>query len=210
MNIKFKANLRILDFSPHNLEDFTFRFKIPEKTPLSDDEDDDPDSGSDISSGAKTPPPPSSAADREDREWKWEWQFYLLCEDIKPTRPKERIKLCITKEDAVFLLGLDACNLRKNPRIVSQLREKLFILWGDLEERKRHAQSLGLTIWHPPEAFKEMNERKGIKNGWGEWNRPKSKPFNCCIAEYGKKNKNNKEALGGWERRFRMFGTTIS
>lgn len=46
---------------------------------------------------------------------------------------------------------------------------------------------------------KEVEEGKVIK--------PSARPFICCVKEYGVKAKKAQE--GQWERKFRMFGTTI-
>jgi len=49
--------------------------------------------------------------------------------------------------------------LRTRPQLLAQLKEKLFILWGDLEER-RAAGDMDLAS-------------------------SSSSPFKCCIMEYG-------------------------
>ena len=89
-------------------------------------------------------------------------------------------------------------SLRENPQALAELKEKLFILWGDLEERKN--------------ANPAMFSADGGES-------VSAKPFTCCIKEYGVKitprarnmahDENNPDSFG-WERRFRMFGTTIT
>lgn len=94
-------------------------------------------------------------------------------------------------------------SLKQNPEALSRLREKLFILWGDLEERKRA----------DPEKFNSGSSEVAVS----------AKPFACCIKEYGVKAKKGdarssteerpekeQDATFGWERRFGMLGTTIS
>lgn len=82
-----------------------------------------------------------------------------------------------------------------------ELKEKLFILWGDLEERKSQAAAEGKT---DPQS----------------WGPVSSVPFTCCIKEYGVRCSHVDDAddsnLGcenegcfGWERRLGMFQTTI-
>lgn len=90
------------------------------------------------------------------------------------------------------------------------MKERLFILWGDLEERKSKAATEGKT---DPDS----------------WGRVSSVPFACCIKEYGVRRSHNSNADAdddvavvvnhdscsheecfGWERRFAMFGTTIN
>ena len=88
------------------------------------------------------------------------------------------------------------------------MKEKLFILWGDLEERKAKAIAEGNSVNH---------------HSWGPVS---SVPFICCIKEYGVKCSHNSDAddemvvnhdfgcshedCFGWERRFAMFQTTIN
>jgi hypothetical protein len=63
--------------------------------------------------------------------------------------------------------------------VLSQLREKLFVMWGELEEYKTAGR-----LDHS--------------------NRPAVKPFECCIQEYGVP-----DGHGGWTRLHRMFHTVI-
>ncbi|KAL8677568.1 MAG: hypothetical protein Q9224_007183 [Gallowayella concinna] len=105
--------------------------------------------------------------------------------------------------DAECLLKLDACDLRRRPKRLAALREKLFLLWGDLEERKVAGVVEGL------EAEREEN-MKGKTKGI---------PFQCCIKQYAIRKAEESEDesgemkdpehIGGWERMFQMFGTTI-
>jgi len=97
-------------------------------------------------------------------------------------------------------------SLRRNQDTLRDLRERLFILWGDLEERK-NASSDGRVDLEKP---------------------PSSKPFTCCVREYGVRcvcdvayPEHHKDAMTGhedsghqsdclgWERRFALHGTTI-
>lgn len=95
-------------------------------------------------------------------------------------------------------------SLRHNEKTLRQLREKLFILWGDLEEKK-NARPEGKL------------DPQSLEN-------PSGRPFTCCIKEYGVKCEGNhdpdamtdddQDSCGnqnclGWERRFAMFDTTI-
>lgn len=91
-------------------------------------------------------------------------------------------------------------SLRQDPDALAKLRERLFILWGDLEERKMANR----------DTFDPFNRKQPVS----------AKPFICCIKEYGTKIVGNLEDEDpsdqcqsnnqlGWKRRFRMFGTTI-
>lgn len=172
----------------------------------------------------------SSEDETQDSTKRWEWRFYLLVEDGGATQgadadeDKPNIKVLVHHHDAEHLLKLDAeeyvplkqksnhlfltmhhDSLRKNPTALAQLREKLFILWGDLEERKSAGllQSTDLDTaqqhqHHPP---------------------PQTKPFECCLMQYGVRVHFSAAENPGdllvdhddmvWERRFKMFGTTI-
>lgn len=119
----------------------------------------------------------------------------------------------VAEKDADFLLKLDAENLHNNPQALAALREKLFLLWGDLEERKT------------ADALEQKQARKAM--GPIEWNGqgrtecgepPRRKAFQCCLKEYGVRSRRRDVREGGdesreedlsWERRWRMFGTTI-
>jgi protection-of-telomeres protein 1 len=84
-------------------------------------------------------------------------------------------------------------SLRKNADTLQQLREKLFTLWGNLEEVK-----LG-----PNQGVDESTSAHSCK------------PFNCWIKEYGVHTTDRDCSKLGpcepehWERKFRMFQTTI-
>jgi len=83
-------------------------------------------------------------------------------------------------------------SLRTNEQALATLHEKLFLLWGDLEEHKT--------------AGKELQDLKTPR-------------FECCLQEYGIRTsqsgadadseKSETEKGAKWERRWRMFGTTI-
>ncbi|KAL2373083.1 telomere-binding alpha subunit central domain-containing protein [Blastomyces gilchristii SLH14081] len=209
-NLRYKASVRIVDFFPPKLEDFSVQYDV-ERAMLSDTE------GS------------VSGTDDDNNETgsrkRWEWRFCLLVEDAGPgthynrSGPRERMKLYVGNNDAVFLLRLDAVNLRKNPAVLFDLREKLFILWGDLEERKRASMA----------AAQSSNSSSDNNAGSNDDPNPdpnnqiitaSTKPFVCCIKEFGVKrsrasdegtsdNDDSDECGLGWERRFCMFGTTI-
>ena len=101
-------------------------------------------------------------------------------------------------------------SLRKSPTALATLREKLFLMWGDLEEQKsRKAIAL--------------KEGDGNSRPTKTEEAPKSKPFECCLKEYGVKAKvlrsieleghldieSMDEDHWEWSQRWRMFGTTI-
>ncbi|OKL57574.1 hypothetical protein UA08_07010 [Talaromyces atroroseus] len=197
-NVKYRTVVRVVDFFPPDIADFAVpyrprRYSAPSSSSSSSSENED---GDDIN--------PHTAGIR------WEWRFCLLVEDDKaaPGQARDRIKLFVSGAEAEFLLKLDAVNLRENRSILNRLKEKLCVLWGDLEE------------------YKNAGMRDGQQKG------PSQRPFTCCVKEYGVRctcqrkailgdgddSDSNGVVLGpehnqhclGWERRFALFGTTIN
>ncbi|EFR00421.1 telomere-binding alpha subunit central domain-containing protein [Nannizzia gypsea CBS 118893] len=177
-NVRYRSSVRVVDFFPHNIEDFSVSYNVDYAlTNDGGDASDDSDPGA--------------------RRW-WEWRFCLLVEDggpnvphLPPGKTRERMPLLVYGSEAEFLLHIDAVNLRDNPETLAQLRERLFLLWGDLEERKNA----------DIDAF--YSNKAGTVS---------AKPFTCCIKEYGVKtgDKESNSDVLGWERRFQMFQTTIT
>ncbi|KAI9716333.1 MAG: hypothetical protein M1812_005398 [Candelaria pacifica] len=210
-NICCRASVRVVDYFPRKLEDFA----VPsEPSEPSDDAEyfDNQD------------------YDSQTRPSGWEWRFYLLVEDGAVTKgnsndeKKARLKVLVTNQDAVYLLKIDAEDLRKNHTRLDDLRERLFILWGDLEERKS-AASKALKARDPNKNQGHQAEKVAEATAkTKQQQQPCGKPFECCLKEYGIRiphnetlNLNNNEVetktntTDGkiWERRFMMFGTTI-
>ena len=216
-NINTRASVRVVDFWPSRLQDFAVRKrKRSEYAILSDHEDSDSDreTKKDVLLSQNT-----ETEEKEEKEW--EWRFALLLEDASDSRSsrEERptLKAYLSGADAECLLKLDAENLRKSPTTLTALREKLFLLWGDLEERKANAQKAG---------GKSLKETNGNAQDRGKkWAiESKGRPLQCCLKEYGVKIKVDGETGKGlvnggeselgektwrWERRWRMWGCTI-
>lgn len=223
-NINSRAAVRVVDFYPPDIADFAVRKKNETEYDVLSDHSGDSSSCDETSSRL-----PDDTDDEEDdlrgsqkqsqkedgigSPSRWQWRFALVLEDASSSVPhaekNPRLTAYVTGADAEFLLKLDACNLHRNPQALEALREKLFLLWGDLEELRR----------------------KGDGDD-GERTRPSNKPFECCIKEYGVRSRESYRlpAIGsdrpsdnekgedvdteevqdwGWERRFAMFGTTI-
>lgn len=204
-NIKSRTTARVVDYFPHELEDFAIPTrKQSEYAALSDLEDSSGDS--DYTSRESTRVTSDDALVSQD----WEWRFALVLEDT--SRPqsgdKATIRAYVVGPDAECLLKLDAEDLRTNSRALSALREKLFLLWGNLEEKKaerRDREELGHT-----------DEDKTVAIDLESTGRP----FQCCLREYGVKRRvtasltdENSERNGAapweWQRRWRLFGCTI-
>ncbi|KAL4944152.1 hypothetical protein BDV06DRAFT_115083 [Aspergillus oleicola] len=182
-NLCYLSTVRVVDFYPPQLEDFAV---LQEHRSVAYNRNRDPDAAQSYK--------------------KWEWRFCLLVESSTPLpsgQVKERVRLFVGDSEAEHLLSLSAKDLRQNPTHLEQLREKLFLLWGELEERKRAA----------------------IEEGKKALDLPPSRPFNCCIMEYGISCSHSRSSddagdhnslwgckerdCFGWERRFGLLKTTI-
>lgn len=236
-NLIMRTKARIIDFYPRNLADFAVR--TSEMDCLSDN--DDSDGSSTTSQRSPSPALPSSSCsttkqdinpDENDNEVAprkpWTWFFTLILEDASDAGRKsdaDRIAVHVADDDAEFLLALTAANLRRHDNLLAQLREKMFILWGDLEERMNASDNatVGVSVGaRQPLGERDQNAlvRTGQDNGLAKKHSRDAdaketkdsnqrisslpcKAFICCLREYGVRRK------GEWVRRFRMFGTNI-
>ncbi|KAJ5102089.1 hypothetical protein NUU61_004311 [Penicillium alfredii] len=183
-NVCYRPIVRVVDFFPPDLRDFAVQ--VPNDSILVNG--DDEESGSD------------------QRHTVWEWRFCLLVEGIEPMaskqQPREQMKLFVSGAEGEHLLQLDPTDLRRYSSRLEELRERLFLLWGNLEERKKAI---------------------GSSNDQSKASPLSSQPFTCCIKEYGvpcthpqdpdvmdvDEDPCSQPDCLGWERRFAMFGTTI-
>ena len=101
------------------------------------------------------------------------------------------MEVIVSDTDADYLLrDIEACDLRRNPKTLARLREKLFVLWGDLQERKDESRRL------------QEEKMEGLVEGDVKVS---ARPFECLIKEYGVWN----EKEGLWKRMFKIWGTSI-
>jgi hypothetical protein len=193
INAKYRAKVRVVDFSPKNLQDFATQ-SIPTSSNPAEE------GGTDWSYTSTSLSSPS-----------WEWSFSLTLEDatVRPEHRGEldRIEVQVHHDQAQFLLGNrlgDPGDMSGNGSLLSQLRERLFILWGNLEEVQRGEGASGSS----------GNE----ENGKGErvLGEVSNLPFDCCIMEYGvEMDEDDPERwdeegpVGQWKRLYGMFGATI-
>ncbi|KAK0124218.1 hypothetical protein ONS95_009195 [Cadophora gregata] len=131
---KYRANVRIVNYAPEKIEDFSVWRRESEYDMLSDySGGEDTDVEEDMR---------SFTSGKGFAKKIWEWRFWLqvedACSNTSPTRPEKRLWLLVDNSAAQGLLGLDddAANLRRNPDLLARLKEQLFKLWGDLEEQK--------------------------------------------------------------------------
>ncbi|KAJ5811605.1 hypothetical protein N7474_007906 [Penicillium riverlandense] len=189
-NVCYRPLVRVVDFFPPNIEDFAVA--VPNNSILEE------------TSGAH-----SNSTYNGRPHMTWDWRFCLLVEagesNTSKNQPREYMKIFVSGADGVHLLCLDPTDLRRNKKGLAELKERLFILWGDLLEKKQQAAAASTNnqAWAP---FPSV-----------------SLPFICCIKEYGVRcsHQTDPDAVAvdgevcsqpdcfGWERRFAMFGTTI-
>ncbi|EKG15636.1 Telomere end binding protein [Macrophomina phaseolina MS6] len=176
VNARYKSRVRIVDFWPQDLKDFSRSLEDLDYN--------------DVHTDGATPSSTSYTALSSGTQ-RWEWHFCLLVEDAnrRPgTKDPTRLPLLVFDKDAEYLLCLDAGDLRKDNKRLAELREKLFILWGNLEELKANG--------HNPLDEDVAKTRS-------------SKAFECCIKETGAKLDIEKAPEEGYQRIFHLYGTTI-
>lgn len=208
VNLNFRANVRIVDFRPSKLENFACPKKKPsEYAALSDT--DDSDSGS--ASESEQEIMPAFTTERE-----WEWRFHLALEDATVWEKQEKKTVWVVVDNAAAqcLMSLDASNLKRDRENLDALREKLFLLWGNLEEIKsrrpskitQNAKKGGPPLHSDDESHKEEDKAEQVAN----------RPFACCIRQYGVKitePESGKADAGEskrWQRMYGFFGARIS
>ncbi|KAK2008667.1 telomere-binding alpha subunit central domain-containing protein [Colletotrichum eremochloae] len=222
---KYRTNVRVIDFYPNRLQDFArVRKQQAEYEALSDysgeeseeeEEDDDDDEGT-LNGFVRT------------SDWIWEWRFALRLQGVmtvpkgSKSRKDDSFWVVVGNMDAQLLTGMDACDLRASPEKLEELRERMFILWGDLEEkkskelankRKKQKAKVGknTTGDRPPDS----SDNEGSGGPLKEAETISNRPFTCCIYQYGiqVKESNPDKANAGegkrWERMFALFGTKI-
>ena len=105
---------------------------------------------------------------------------------------------------------------------MERLREKLFALWGDLEEHKAHEVAKEEVAKkrkpgeNPPDS--SDNEDKSPRTGAGKNAKGSvsNKPFTCCLRQYGVQVDEEQPMLADagagkkWQRVFGLFGTKIN
>ena len=229
-NIKTRSTVGVVDYFPDDLADFSVLTSSKTAAELND--------GSDAESTSSHASHHEDGALHDNHIEKWEWRFGLVLEDATSKKSKNytksenaddpvRLTAYVAKEDADFLLKLDAVDLRADTQALDTLREKLFLLWGDLEEQKTSLTNRQLNddgskaVAADDPGSKDDKEKKAMIA-------PSGRPFECCLMEYGvQASEQNWEqdpddsrntdddaqhmTVGkNWKRRWRMFGTTIT
>lgn len=216
VNQNYRANVRVVDFFPNRLEDFaSYRRRTPfDVLSENSDEDSDDSSGSESRVGA-----------RHRGAKVWEWRFGLLLEDArckKSSNPPGRVWVIVDNLEGQYLTGLDASDLRQHKNNLTTLRERMFCLWGELEEHKhgvlatreeRMRQKRRRGVLPPPPTTSDAeDDDEGVA---GKDVDVSNLAFGCCIRQYGVKvpEKDESKADAGrgkrWERVYGLFGTKI-
>ncbi|KAL6793385.1 hypothetical protein GGI42DRAFT_334223 [Trichoderma sp. SZMC 28013] len=220
VNMKYRANVRVVNFMPPDLEDFAQPKKVKKPSEfaiLSDYEESDADSDME-GEGEET-------VDRSNAR-EWEWRFFLELEDASSHGENQKepktLWVAVNNPSAQCLLSLDASDLRSDQGNLEALRQRLFLLWGDLEEKKsleeenkRQAALTNRGVNRPPLHSSDDEGRMPQKKG-PESSQVRSRPFSCCIHQYGVKvpEEDPVKADAGegerWQRMFGLFGTRIA
>ena len=203
VNMNHRVDVRVTDFQPSDLQGFVHPKKASKFDALSDNEDSDLESGSDTMRELET-------------EREWEWRFALQLEDATPNaEPRERFWVAVDNQAAQCLTNLDASNLKHDPENLEALRQRMFYLWGDLEEQKsaieaRPAQAMRVANEDQPPPDSSDNEAEP------QMGKVTNRPFSCCVRQYGVKVRESdpSKADAGkgyrWVRMFGLYGTRIA
>jgi protection-of-telomeres protein 1 len=100
VNAKYKANVRVIGYFPHDLRDFAVGRRATEYDMLSD-----------YSGGEETDLEEDARLFKAGKGFgqkKWEWRFAVEVEDASSKTPKERMWLHVDNHAAQALLDLDA------------------------------------------------------------------------------------------------------
>lgn len=212
-----------MDFHPSSLEDFAVSRRRTDNDCLSDNSADDIDPDSDEDG--------ENRAGRTGRNRVWEWRFALKLEEATPAVAKKdrtpvTVWVHVGNPEAQLLTDIDAQDLRapdaEEP--LGRLREQMFKLWGDLEERKVDLEERKsarrdriLRKMPPPSSGAGGDEADGdavgCSPGLGQIS---NKPFVCCIQQYGVRveageaGEDNAGDGKRWQRMFGLFGTKIA
>ncbi|KAF2742033.1 hypothetical protein M011DRAFT_472527 [Sporormia fimetaria CBS 119925] len=123
VNTKYRARLRVVDFNPSNLRDFSHSMMDPRWNQ-------------------------NGTGRRDDR---WQWGFVLLLEAADAQGPTpERFPVYVDDDAGQHLLKMNAVDLNQDKLAggteILRLREKLFHLWGNLLEAKQEYKPQGVEF----------------------------------------------------------------
>lgn len=217
VNLNYRANVRVVNFMPPDLEDFAQPKKVTEYGVLSDYE-------SDADSGLEGDTELDPATPRQ-----WEWRFYLELEDANHPAPdkeekKKTVWVAVNNLSAQCLVNLDASDLRNDEKNLDALRQRLFLLWGELEEKKslegeqkyQAALTSRALLDRPPLHSSDDESSVPPKQQDAGAVQISNRPFVCCIQQYGvqvpEEDALKADAGEGkrWQRMYGLFGTRVA
>ncbi|KAK4452457.1 hypothetical protein QBC34DRAFT_36612 [Podospora aff. communis PSN243] len=206
---KYRACVRVVDFYPTSLEKFACPRKQEQYEGFFSDADDSEVDTSDDS------------MDEDDGKRVWEWRFALQLEDAR--HPTQRVWAVVDNFNGQCLTGLDASDLSQDEEMLDRLRDRMFLLWGNLEEKKSEANKPRKKPVAKKTSVPQL-EKPSLDSSDGEDNgscgisesKVSNLPFMCCIQQYGVRDTRagspTDEAAPGqeWTRVFALFGTKIA
>lgn len=206
INANYRTNVRVVDFMPSNLKDFSCPKKASEYDVLSDHDESESESESE---------PEQDTMTKFTTERAWEWRFFLELEDavVKYGQQKRRIWVLVDNQAAQCLMDRDATDLGRDRQNLEALRQRLFLLWGDLEEHKSRAPKRAPEAQHDGPPDHSSDEARAAEEPQAQ---VANRPFSCCIRQYGVKvaEQDALQADAGnwrrWQRMFGLFGTRIA
>ncbi|KAL1889027.1 hypothetical protein Cpir12675_005945 [Ceratocystis pirilliformis] len=216
---KYLAVVRIVDFQPPDIRDFTqsrLVYKDGQPLLLSDDEE----SESEIDFN------PTLMSES------WEWGFSLKLQDAMvsaQTGTPPFVWVNVNNDSAQYLLDMEAVNLRENDDALAKLKHKMFHLWDRLEEVKRAEEANKKGLLNKAKGAQrndemphhssdgEQSSSVSRKSGSAKPTRCALKPkaFKCCIQQYGVvlPTRNPRDAnvddRNKYTRQYMLFGTRL-
>ncbi|KAK5657290.1 hypothetical protein OQA88_3352 [Cercophora sp. LCS_1] len=198
-NAKYVTRARVVDFSPKSLEGFAHRRKTSLMDLVRAEDGTDHEaagaSSSDDDDDYNTLLPHESVV--------WEWNFMLELEDAdRPSRSREpaRVWVLVDNPAGQCLTGLDAGDLSNDEALLDKLRERMFTMWGNLEEikqiKRKASRGSKVLVDKPPASSDEEEEELA------------NRPFLCCVKQYGVPKTKAKDNID-FKRAFALFGTMI-
>ncbi|KAJ4388595.1 hypothetical protein N0V93_006053 [Gnomoniopsis smithogilvyi] len=231
----YRTNVRVVDFHPACLKDFAVgRAPTEYDYLLNNDDDSESDAAAPAASASSSPPASSPSHHHHDaRRLVWQWRFALKLEEASSTKRTKTTPaqawVVVDNPAAQLLLDLDATDLHASACAdeLATLRERLFKLWGNLEERKTRLEAKKLQhardpLHAPPAGSSDDEDDSAGAHGGGDvadadvpGSQLSNRPFTCCIRQYGVPilaEEGGVDDLGQgkkWHRMFGLFGTKI-
>lgn len=215
VNMNYRANVRVVNFMPPDLEDFAQPKKSTEYWMLSDNEESDADLGLDG----------EAMMDRATAK-EWEWRFFLELEDASLPKDnqgeKKTLWVAVNNSSAQCLINMDASDLQADQKSLDTLRHRLFFLWDELEEKKNREEeskrraALAKGGINRPPLHSSDDESSSPQKQDVIPSQVHNRPFTCCIQQYGvqvpEEDPLKADAGEGkrWQRMFGLFGTRIA